>query len=62
MKATHNSGWLDIETAPKDGTLVDLWHEDYGRMTDTWWDGCWVVTGTIDGFTHWMKIPEPPNA
>ena len=53
--------WQPIETAPKDGTVVDLWHSDYGRMTDTWWDDdSWVVTGTTHGFTHWMQV-VPPN-
>jgi hypothetical protein len=55
------SEWQPIETAPKDGTVIDLWHTEYGRMTDTWWDdGSWVVTGTTKGFTHWMMPPEAP--
>lgn len=29
--------WQPIETAPKDGTIVDLWGEDLGRMTDCYW-------------------------
>lgn len=29
--------WQDISTALKDGTRVDLWHEDWGRQTDCYW-------------------------
>ena len=58
----HNEGhWRDISTAPRDGQIVDLWHKKYGRMTDTWWDDCWVVTGTGDeDFSHWMPVPLAP--
>ena len=27
-----------IDTAPRDGTIVDLWLTGGGRMTDQWWD------------------------
>jgi hypothetical protein len=37
------SEWLDIKTAPKDGTAVDLW-DGYGRETNVFWDG-----------EHWTK-------
>lgn len=29
--------WQDIDTAPKDGTVIDLWIEDQGRFTDCHW-------------------------
>jgi len=53
--------WLPIETAPKNGEVIDLWHEEYGRITDAWWDDCWTPTGTVDGYTHWMPQPNPPQ-
>ena len=52
--------WRPIETSPKDGTVIDLFHKKYGRIFDQWWDDeCWVGTGTVDGFTHWMQIIPP---
>lgn len=41
------SAWQPIETAPRDGTVIDLWHHA-GVMGD-------------DSFTHWMPQPEPPE-
>jgi hypothetical protein len=29
--------WQPIETAPKDGTVVDLWVRGRGRVTDCVW-------------------------
>ncbi|WP_136625089.1 hypothetical protein [Aureimonas flava] len=29
--------WQPIATAPKDGTTIDLWHEDFGRQADCYW-------------------------
>lgn len=69
--------WRPIETAPKDGSLIDLWCGDYERVADAKWDTkrrAWVEWG-IDGFdcmewvrlpdyykpTHWMPLPEPPT-
>lgn len=61
--------WMDIETAPKDGTPVLLgfsknWHALVGH-----WE--WPLWGELNrdfGFdpfemqpTHWMPLPEPPR-
>ncbi|MET3710438.1 hypothetical protein ABIC65_001118 [Sphingomonas trueperi] len=66
----------DMDAAPKDGTLVDLWvvfpGEGEGRWADSHWDDKrqdWKGRG---GFvlgqyaakpyaTHWMPPPPPPS-
>ena len=67
------SEWQPIETAPKDGTLVDLWIQwrDGGpwREADcTWVHGAWWTAGReapAEGetykATHWMPIPDGPT-
>lgn len=58
-------GWMPIESAPKDGTPVDLWHRDGFLVTETWWDredGCWVHCFEDADFTHWMPLPTAPIA
>lgn len=32
----EGGGWLDISTAPKDGTVIDVWRDDGGRDTVFW--------------------------
>lgn len=68
------SEWRPIETAPKDGTRVDLWAswDDCGvRLANAFWDTGrrfpgWVISvndyGVLDErqFTHWMPLPAPP--
>jgi len=59
------SEWQPIETAPTDGTPVDLWHRDGFRITEVWWDSedeCWTHYGSDSNFSHWMPLPEPPEA
>lgn len=69
-------GWRPIETAPRDGTQVDLWQPigDSGdRIADCrWMNGCWREWGIgdfdtmdwrrLDGRepTHWRPLPAPP--
>ena len=65
MEKERKMEWQPIETAPKDGTLVDLWHKDRFRIAETWWDPsdeCWSSCHDDDDFTHWMPLPEAPNA
>ena len=56
--------WKPIETAPRDGTPVDLWHKSGFRQTDTWWDAddqCWSSVNDDSDFSHWMPTPQPPS-
>ena len=66
--------WRPIETAPKDGTVIDLWDGKYmHRVTNVrwghqrWQDGKpvgekeWGLI-THDGKpTHWMPLPKRPE-
>ena len=54
--------WIDISQAPKDGTVIDLWHKDGFRMPDLWWtDDVDEWCGFYNSlFTHFM-IVSPPN-
>jgi hypothetical protein len=66
--------WQPIETAPKDGTKVDLWviFKEAGprRFPDAHWNdklGGWQLGEynaldymTPPTITHWMKVPPPP--
>jgi len=65
--------WMDIKTAPRDGTRIDIWANGRRRADAYWgkrrsWTGseecCWHP---YDGMnenppepTHWMPLPPPP--
>jgi Protein of unknown function (DUF551) len=65
--------WQPIETAPKDGRNILIYHVyyDHGYYTECWWntDGatedkwrdareCDMIEGDK---THWMTLPKPPT-
>lgn len=69
--------WQAIETAPQDGTKVDLWahwpeHDRWERTADAYWsaeDGNWKSGDFHFGqymfkptVTHWMPAPAGPPA
>jgi hypothetical protein len=68
--------WQPIETAPKDGTLFLGFYKSHGGVTgyvkETWWGPLksknqeWLLRGLqvdpINQLTHWMPLPEPPEA
>jgi hypothetical protein len=66
---THTADWQLIETAPKDGEDV-LLCQDYGDGTFEMVVGAW--SDATDEWrsgepfphkpTHWMPLPEPPDA
>ncbi|MCY1741174.1 hypothetical protein [Ensifer sp. SL37] len=56
-------GWAPIDTAPRDGTIIDLWHVDGYRVPDTWWDeedGIWTCMFEPEDLTHWRPLPSAP--
>ncbi len=53
--------WQVISKAPRDGTVVDLWHKHGFRIHDTWWeDGLWMGGFKDSEVTHFRHLPEPP--
>lgn len=67
--------WQPIETAPKDGTKVDLWAfwpegSESKRSTDCYWVsgdkewsfGRWSESSYVHRpvITHWRPLPAPP--
>ena len=67
------SEWQPIEIAPKDGEQMLLW--DGGIVVFGWFDDApkqWaffdLIGGNIERFplgqepTHWIPLPEPPDA
>lgn len=68
------NNWQPIATAPKDGTVVDLWVNGIGRFTncvyrddDDWWwywtdnlaTGLWCPLALVP--SHWLPLPAPPE-
>lgn len=70
------SSWSDIATAPRDGTVIFVWHEhemnrhaamDSNIKKAQWLTdlGEWRVDGVGGNVpaapTHWMPLPQPPH-
>ena len=70
------TGWQPIETAPKDGTKIDIWVPGHDRATAFWSDKLgWVYDEEHIGrtfhpnkppsfpitATHWMPYPGEPK-
>lgn len=63
--------WQLINTAPKDGTVIVGWNEEFGCETCNYENEIvfgWIVksyfsNGDTYEFrpTHWMPLPEPPK-
>jgi hypothetical protein len=59
-----NTTWQPIELAPRDGTHVLLYAPEWAVPNTGWtygndrWQDC-PFNGTP---THWMPLPEPPEA
>lgn len=67
----ETQGWQPFSTAPKDGTLIDVWvltpfFSKPCRFSDcSWVDGCgdwgWNFSEECQP-THWMPVPSPPSS
>ncbi len=61
--------WRSFKTVPKNGDMVDLYHEEAGRIPDCYYeDGYWYsyYSNHVDyldqeKFTHWMPCPDNPE-
>ena len=73
LEAYDAAAWQNIESAPKDGTVVDLWCRAYtgksARVPDMWWtDRTGWRSGKRDpwaesmakGAAYWRPMPTPP--
>lgn len=65
--------WHTVESAPRDGTKIDVWTAGGERWPNVWWEpdkhdwlhwwwdgfgmGCQRLNERI---THWMPLPEEP--
>ena len=68
--AAMPSGWQTMETAPKDGTEIDLWVHG-ARYPDAFWgtddigEPAWIddnaYVAAPDQPTHWMYPPGAPD-
>ena len=70
----ETSVWQPIDTAPKDGTSVLIAFVEKGhpqkpfvgeaefRGTGWWWPNDYEGGCITPAPTHWMPLPDPPNA
>lgn len=54
------NGWFGISCAPKDGTVIDLWHEEWGRQPDCYWGKPHHCCGEAGSYcdSDWHGAPE----
>lgn len=69
LEAADAAAWRPIEEAPKDGTKVNIWRENY-TVLEAFWDVYlqkWLLDlGSHIGAihyepTHFRPLPEPPK-
>jgi hypothetical protein len=64
--------WQPIETAPKDGTVVSVWHRTWkcpvsaryisgnANATFRWVEATLTTQWPDEAFSHWQPLPAPP--
>ena len=71
----HASEWQLLQTAPRDGSKLDVWTENGFRYIDVFWyegpaypEGAFVYYDSnlrdlidVEDVTHWMRRPAPPS-
>ena len=78
LEALGTDGSRDVKSAPKDGTVIDVWcssdhpGDDGGyRVANAYWSSVghkWLHIGQGNSMTwahqptHWRPLPEPPSA
>ncbi len=69
------SEWQLLQTAPRDGSKLDVWTENGFRYIDVFWyeglaypEGAFVYYDSnlrdfidVEDATHWMRPPAPPK-
>lgn len=67
LRNVAQAAWMDIETAPKDGAVIDVWNSWHGCRVENvcWIDDMWLAqdapTPDVNDITHWMPLPAAPN-
>lgn len=72
-----SDGWMPIETAPKDGTVIQVWHQvhkcpisvlwkddgfPYRGERLNWYERSYTTAWPERAFTHWRPLPASPGA
>ena len=73
-KLPQGDGWLPIESAPKDGSLIVVHGNNFNDRAlgqhyciAAWHSGCWMESSEWSApselayLTHWMPLPQPPK-
>lgn len=56
------SEWQPIETAPRDGSVIQVRQGHWGPFHVRWTAGIWKAVEYSAGRpTHWQPLPEPPE-
>ncbi len=63
--AAARGEWQDISTAPKGGSIIDLWAGSRRIVNCYWHEREWLIRNddvhAVANPSHWMYPPEPPQ-